>query len=507
MAFEPQTYPYGPSGRKRRPMVQEDPLAPAGALPETPTEGPSTPSPVAPVAPASTATQDYFAPIGVMPQDAAQGRVERNYGSGIPPMPRTAPAPSAAQRIAEANARAGQAKALNVARSIARTDPRSWQDRIEKFNRGVGEAGLAISMDDVVGQARRPNGDEQPGIPQGAPSNVRGGYGSAPLVVGERQGGRGNTIQTPNGTYRVQRLGGRMTGVPVMDFAGGAVPDPDLPSADFDRAYSKNDAASVAKSLYQSGFTEFSVKQRRIDAARAALDDETLRPEERARAEIELNGRENRLHQEFLRSVGRRVTSETTGAALQDLNAPDPQDVIKYTQDAIDRGVPEAQARSYGERRARGDTSATLPMKDRPERQDARDRFNYPRFAESVAQRVAGATAPGRTPDEKAIFGQALDDAMGGVRISSLRQGMNGEIDALLSDVRDGQIDPADVRSALIEVVRAHLPLWAERVKANGRSEIEKIADELLDSKIRPTLEDQANVGRNEAFTGQWNTP
>lgn len=488
MAFEPHTYDYGPSGRKNGPLVRQpiitdadrienERLAAEGGLVANPILRPDAPrgngpevvyqggakAPVA-VAPPSGS---YFDPIGVPNDVMAERAIRDGWGSGVPreaAMTQDAMA-RRQQRIAEGERRASVAKAQAVAKSIARTDPQSWQARVEKFNRGVGsQGGLAISLEDVLGHARRPGSVM-------VPDKVGGIYGTAPDIVGQQPMSRRREIQTPNGSYREQLIGGRAFGVPMVRVGDGSVPDGNMKAEEFDRAYTQEDAAVTARALYKAGFNEFATRQRRIDAGRAALLDDTLTGEQRARAEVELNGMENRLHQEFIRSLGRRVTMDGDTAAMMSMDEPKkPQAVgprgrfnVSSFLSGVDRTVESTiKDADVGDGLLKTNKYRTKPEDAHAVGPDA-DKRNAKIRVEN--QRADAAVRALR----RESFLRALERESRGADLTAMRDSFDAEAQAIAQRYSgDDAESPAALRD-FTNAVYAHLPIFYDALAADAQ--------------------------------------
>jgi len=515
MAFEPQTYDLGPTGRRyRSAAATTDPLA-ASETVKPPNAAPT--APMAPAAPAA-AQGGFLDPIGIPNDIIAERAIRDGWGSGVPRQLSPARMEARAARVAAAEEKSAQAKAMAVARSIARTDPQSWRDRVDKFNRGVGgTGGLAISIEDVLGQARRPSGSP--------PAGGMGVYGAAPQIVGEQRGRVGRNAAGAG--FREQQIGGRRMGVPLVKVGTMSVPDPNMPEADFNRAYTQDDAAATSLALYKSGFGEFANRQRRIDAGRAALLDDTLSPEQKARAEVELNGQENRLHREFIRSIGRRVTMEQNAAdsRMRDMDAPDPEDLADLVQAGVDRGMSVGDAQDYARRRASGDLGAVLPPKQTAERANPRARFNAPRFFETFNEawdrsikndpqlgrewndvRSGPSAADAQNPavaklrQERSdrvraarskVFAQTLAESGAGSDITAMRDSFNEGLTQIGEAYKTRAEDMPNARVDVRNLVYSHLPAFADQLGEDPEASIDNLVEQIVRDRVVPLAMDQ----------------
>lgn len=395
---------------------------------------------------------------------------------------------------------------LHAAKSIARADPESWDSRIERFNRGaaptlesIGQSGNFLTRDDVMQQARRP-------VKRYPQHLVAQGLGSpyGPAVVGARD--EPSTFRTANGSYEPRMVGGKAMGVPVIDLPGfGAVPDPALPNADFDRTYTREDAGRTARAIYRERYGEFQTRQRRIDSGRAALLDDTLTPEQRDRAELQLDRMENDLHREFLRTVGHRMT---TGEASmfsvddrgrpRDDERPDPKAVFGLARDYADGGMSEADAYSNAERALSGER---VPFPKRRESAAADRGFDFEGFIRQVddetkAQLELIPTHRRRTIDEdpaamdalrKRAFAEAIKKDNGMIRAdrTKFRQKFDAGLKALAKMPEYGRAavmagTSSDPRIAVRSLVVQNLPAFVDGGKINSYSDIERMVEEIV---------------------------
>jgi hypothetical protein len=238
----------------------------------------------------------------------------------------------------------------STAARIARMPPDRWASEIEKFNRLAKRTGR-----DQSGMMLRPEDIARAGGRQFRPTGIEGRY---PQVVTDnrqmgRSGSRGQRsasgmIETPAGQFRPQSIGGRPVGVPVVDIGMGAVPDPSgLSSSQWESAYTAEDAARVSKSIYAGGMSDWSLRQRAIDSARAALTDGSLTDLEQAQGRAEIQRRENELHRDWIASEGLRsgIASPVGGGMLEG------DDFSRATDPDFDRDT--AQRNMQVNRRAR----------------------------------------------------------------------------------------------------------------------------------------------------------
>jgi len=367
------------------------------------------------------------------PARVAKANEDLRNGVGVPvpqDLGQSDPHAAIRSKIEERNRMWGESRTARAARMISRMDPRRWDAEIEKFNqRHSGESFLR--REDLIREGGR-------GQPVGF-----GGYGDAPQIVQPNPNVRvprgtssdPNVIQTAYGDHRVQSVSGRQFAVPVLTGPGGAsVPNAGLLTREeFDSVLSTRDASTIKRMVYASGQPEWVSQMRKIDSGYAALDSDSLSPQERDAAEIAVRSKENDLMYRWVRSNGHAIegmeqTAQRGPSGMQEYESPDDEErrlrseekgattrrqVIRRATEI--RGdypdMSDDDALRAAEEEFSGSPSRLYPSKS-PERAPKSD-FNADRFASeyqadlrrklaTVEKIRAKAIIPGTPPDRVA---------------------------------------------------------------------------------------------------------
>lgn len=290
------------------------------------------------------------------PNDVARAEDELRRGVGVP-VPEYDRDALIRQKIERKRTEWSESRTARAARQIARRDPRTWDEEIEKFNRRhAGESFLR--REDIVSEGGRRQ-----------ETRSFGRYGDAPQIIqpnpmtGRSGAPRGtssdpNVIQTAVGDHRIQSVGGRQFAVPVIvNDRGVAIPNAGMLSrGEFDDVIGTRDAAEIKRMIYASGQPEWVSQMRKIDSGYAALDSDTLSPQEREAAEIEIRNRENDLFYRWTRTNGAAMIGGEQGIqrgepGMQEYESPEDRKERVKAEAAAEKDREYEDRRSIEERR------------------------------------------------------------------------------------------------------------------------------------------------------------
>lgn len=435
-----------------------------------------------------------------------------------------------ARREAEKNRRTANGVRSVIednAKRIARVPPEKWADEIARFNRraqraGMSEKGMFITPEDIARAGARRY--RPMGIEGTAPPIVGGMDGRPPSSGGRRQGG--SVIQTPMGSYRPEMIDGKPVGVPVIEMQGGSVPNPmgqNVTRESWESMYTAQDAGLTRRAITSLGMTDWSLRQRAIDAARASLTDGSFLPQEVAQARLELQRRENELHYEWLMAEGANAGLDMpSGQSQLDLTDPkeaeakrkavaEENDIAQKYKDEY--GLDDEQARVAARNRYTPDAPLVTkrPKETEEKPKDRKPVFDTDGFYSEYERQLKSLTRPsggGQSPvwDTDPLSGngapaEVTPEQRNAAFRTALRRKPVSQIAVRRSfqeGMREIMQDPSltsaygesVIRDQIASLVLSHLPMFADAMNdPDDTKAIDRIVDGYMPKSRRNTTQ------------------